>query len=96
MKNCRLRTSSPGVPGGTGVGEERGDWLALGLGWLGLGLRPAARGPRESLLADFAFTCIFPIDTSYLDTKYSHVRVQSSWYTARLGTVNIGGGNLAL
>ena len=85
MKNCRLRTSSPGVPGGTGVEEERG-----------LGLRPAARGPRESLLADFAFTCIFPIDTSYLDTKYSHVHVQSSWYTARLGTVNIGGGNLAL
>ena len=78
------------------MGEERGDWLALGLGRLGLGLSPAARGPRESLLADFAFTCIFPIDTSYLDTKYSHVRVQSSWYTARLGTVNIGGGNLAL
>ena len=78
------------------MGEERGDWLAFGLGWLGLGLSPAARGPRESLLADFAFTCIFPIDTSYLDTKYSHVRVQSSWYTARLGTVNLGGGNLAL
>ena len=78
------------------MGEERGDWLALGLGWLGLGLSPAARGPPESLVTDFAFTCIFPIDTSYLDTKYSHVHVQSSWYTARLGTVNIGGGNLAL
>ena len=78
MKNCRLRASSPGVPGGTGVGEGRGDWLGLGLDRLGLGLSPAPRGPRESLLADFAFTCIFPIDTSYLDTKYSHVRVQSS------------------
>ena len=76
--------------------EGKGDGLGLGLGRLGLGLSPAARGPRESLLADFAFTCIFPIDTSYLDTKYSHVRVQSSWYTARLGTVNLGGGNLAL
>ena len=54
MKNCRLRASSPGVPGGTGVGEGRGDWLELGLGRLGLGLSPAARGPRESLLADFS------------------------------------------
>ena len=96
MKNCRLRASSPGVPGGTGVGEGRGDWLGLGLGPLGLGLSPAPRGPGESLLADFAFTCIFPIDTSYLDTKYSHARVQSSWYAACLGAVNIGGGNLAL
>ena len=96
MKNCRVQASSPGVPGGTGVWEGREDWLGLGLGRLGLGLRPAASGPRESLLADFAFTCIFPIDTIYLDTKYSHVRVQSSWHTARLGTVNIAGGNLAL
>ena len=59
MKNCRLRASSPGVPGGTGVGQGRGDWLGLGLGRLGLGrlglgLSPAARGPRESLLADFS------------------------------------------
>ena len=96
MKNCRVQAGSPGVSGGTEVGEGRGDWLGLGLGRLGLGSRPAARGPRESLLADFAFTCIFPIDTSNLDTKYSHLRVQSSWYTTRLGTVNIAGRNLAL
>ena len=47
MKNCRLRASSPGVPGGTGVGQGRGDWLGLGLGRLGLGqLRVKPRRQR--------------------------------------------------
>ena len=48
MKNCRLRASSPGVPGGTGVGEGRGDWLGLRLGPLGLGLSPAPEGPGRA------------------------------------------------